>query len=114
MVDSGLVSSSVRAGFTPTHGTRQRSRNPLMIPLGIVWAGYTLVWYGWSLIQDWGIGLTDLIKPSAVSKVDTAIKNPAGSSAGTVIAGNNPNATFGEGSLAIPLKPGTTATGSVA
>ena len=41
-----------------------------MIPLGVVWIGYTLVWYGFCLIKGPGLGLTDLIKPSGVAKVD--------------------------------------------
>lgn len=53
-----------------------------MIPLGIVWAGYTLVWYGYCLIKGEGIGLTDLIKPSGLTKVNAFLNGSSNSPSG--------------------------------
>lgn len=66
-----------------------------MIPLGIMWAGYTLVWYGYALLKDWGIGITDLIKPSAGSKIQNAInaQNPPSNTNGN--APNTPQQSAG-------------------
>lgn len=47
----------------------------IVIPLGIVWGGYTLVWYGYSLIRGPGMGLLDLVLPSRAGKAETAIRN---------------------------------------
>jgi hypothetical protein len=50
-----------------------------MIPLGIIWSGYTLIFYGYCLIKGPGLGLTDLIKPSGVAKVDAFLSgSPTG------------------------------------
>lgn len=42
----------------------------ILLPLGILWAGYTLVWYGFTLIQGPGLGLLDLVKPTMIAKSD--------------------------------------------
>lgn len=44
----------------------------IAIQLALVWAGYTLTWWGYGLIKGKSVGLADLINPKAVSKVDAA------------------------------------------
>lgn len=46
----------------------------ILIPLAVLWAGYTGVWYGWSLLQGEGMGLADLVFPNRGGKADNAIK----------------------------------------
>ena|SRR6185312_6391416 len=45
-----------------------------IVPLGVIWAGYSLVWYGFSLVKGPGMGFTDLIFPSRVAKAEQVIK----------------------------------------
>jgi len=45
----------------------------VIVPLGVVWAGYLLMWYGQCLIKGPGVGIVDLIVPNRASKIDEAI-----------------------------------------
>lgn len=42
----------------------------ILIPLAVMFAGYQLVWYGYSLTAGGGIGFVELLKPSAIGRVD--------------------------------------------
>lgn len=45
----------------------------ILIPLGVVWSGYLLVWYGICTLKDNGVGIVDLIKPSSIATVQAAL-----------------------------------------
>lgn len=56
------------------------------LSLGVVWAGYTLVWYGMVLLRGPGIGILDLMNPGSISKVTTWLSTPiVGSSEGSPV-----------------------------
>jgi len=37
-----------------------------LLGFAIAWAGYTLIWWGWSSLQGPGVGLMDLVIPGRV------------------------------------------------
>jgi hypothetical protein len=37
-----------------------------LLGFAIAWAGYTLIWWGWSSIQGPGVGFMDLVTPGRV------------------------------------------------
>lgn len=51
----------------------------ILIPLGILWLGYTLGWYGYATLQQpisgGCTGFTDLILPTHIASVDSCITN---------------------------------------
>ena len=55
-----------------------------LLPFGVVFAGYTVAYYGMALLRGPGMGFLDLLVPSHWSKADQVftsykqIKNPAG------------------------------------
>ncbi len=46
----------------------------ILIPLGVIWLGYTLGWYGFTNLKGPGIGIADLIIPSRVTQVDAQLQ----------------------------------------
>ncbi len=65
----------------------------ILIPLGVLWGGYTLVWYGYSMLRGPGVGLGDLVNPAKVSKVTQIIKQDwnGSSSSGSTLPANPPS-----------------------
>ena len=64
----------------------------ILIPIGVIFGGYTLLWYGFSLIKGPGMGILDLVSPSRVSQADSVRKGwdqgvSYGPDPGTVPAG---------------------------
>lgn len=55
-----------------------------LLGFAIAWAGYTLIWWGWSSIQGPGIGIMDLVIPG---------RTPAHSMAGQTKVGIVPKGT---------------------
>lgn len=78
----------------------------ILIPLSVIWAGYTLAWFGYAMTKGQGIGFTDLIIPSRVSKVDAAIKQWGGSGDTASSAAPDPG-TFNNGGVQSPFLPQT-------
>lgn len=68
----------------------------ILVPLAVVWGGYTLAFYGWAMLQGPGIGFTDLILPNRVGKVESALSTltapsgPLGKGGVTTIDPSNP------------------------
>ena len=59
-----------------------------LLGFAIAWAGYTLMWWGWSSLQGPGVGIMDLVVPGRVPA-----HNMAGqTSVGYVPAGTVPSA----------------------
>lgn len=57
-----------------------------LLGFAIAWAGYTLIWWGWSSIQGPGVGILDLVIPGRVP-----VHNMAGqTSVGYVPQGTTP------------------------
>lgn len=51
-----------------------------LLGFGLAWAGYTLLWWGWSSLQGPGIGIMDLVIPGRVPKhVSEAASAPGNS-----------------------------------
>ena len=67
----------------------------LLIPLGVIWFGYSVMYYGWSDIQGPGMGFADLIFPSRINKAEN------------IMAGWPSNNQFGTNSAATGSGPGT-------
>lgn len=40
-----------------------------LLGFAVAWAGYVLMWWGWSSIQGPGVGIMDLVIPGRVPKV---------------------------------------------
>lgn len=51
----------------------------ILIPLGVIWLGYSLLWNGYAMTKGPGIGLGDLIFPSRIAKVDAWREQQPGS-----------------------------------
>lgn len=49
-----------------------------LLSIGIVWAGYTVLFYGFTNLKGPGIGFTDLVLPQRVGKVDSFFKGQFG------------------------------------
>ena len=62
-----------------------------MIPLGVIWVGYSLVWYGVKLIQGPGIGIIDVISPSRITKMDTSASSAKAGNQQSIAAANAAN-----------------------
>lgn len=73
----------------------------MLIPFGVVWAGYLLGWYGYTMLQGPGIGIADLVIPSRVPKLNALLAagtsiGPGGLPPGTqVVPPNTPTAPGG-------------------
>lgn len=39
-----------------------------LLSFGVVWGGYTLIWYGLTLLRGPGLGIGDLVRPSQIAK----------------------------------------------
>ena len=35
----------------------------IAISMGLIWGGYTLIWWGWAMMHDWPVGLSQLVIP---------------------------------------------------
>lgn len=55
-----------------------------LLGFAVAWAGYVLMWWGWSSIQGPGVGIVDLVTPGRV---------PAHNMAGQVNVGPVPKGT---------------------
>jgi len=75
----------------------------ILIPLGIIWTGYALGWFGYAMTQGQGIGFADLIMPSRVAKVDALIKQ-WGNGDSASPASPDPG-TFNNGGVQSPFLP---------
>lgn len=42
----------------------------ILVPLAVLWAGYTITWYGYVLTKGPCLGLLDLVLPGRTAKVD--------------------------------------------
>lgn len=49
----------------------------ILLPLGVLWAGYTLGWFGWGTLHFPGPGLLDLVIPGRSTNI-AANANPNG------------------------------------
>ena len=45
----------------------------ILVPFGVLWGGYTLIWYGYSMLKGEGIGLADLVYPSRTTQADNKL-----------------------------------------
>lgn len=50
----------------------------ILVPLGVVFVGYTVTYYGFTLLKGPGVGFLDLLIPSRWSKADAQIKALSG------------------------------------
>jgi hypothetical protein len=50
----------------------------ILLPFGIVFAGYTITYYGVCLLKGPGMGLFDLLVPSRAAKADETIGSWSG------------------------------------
>lgn len=49
----------------------------ILVPLGVLWVGYSFVWYGFTTLKGPGMGLADLVFPSRVDKATAQLKQLA-------------------------------------
>lgn len=76
----------------------------ILIPLAVLWVGYTGVWYGWSMLQGEGMGLADLVFPSRAAKADH-IRQKLGSAGAVPSQPYIPGPGVQPGSPAYPSNP---------
>jgi hypothetical protein len=59
-----------------------------LIGFGIAWAGYAVLWWGWTTLQGPGIGFMDLITPGRVpGHSSDASSSPVSTALSSVLAG---------------------------
>ena len=54
----------------------------MLVSLSIIFTGYWLGYYGYTTLKDYGVGIVDLLLPSRISKVDSAIQSGPQATAG--------------------------------
>lgn len=62
-----------------------------LLGFGIAWAGYTLIWWGWSSIQGPGVGIMDLVIPGRVPSHNMAGQTGVGFVPQGTIPSSNPS-----------------------
>lgn len=82
----------------------------LLIPFGVVWAGYTAIWFGMCTLQAppsslANVGLLDLILPSRVGKFGTLTSSPTTMPASS--AASQAKANAASGAIVPTVGPGT-------
>jgi hypothetical protein len=61
-----------------------------LLGFAICWAGYALMWWGWSSIQGPGVGIMDLVVPGRVPAHNMAGQNTVGPVPQGTVPSSNP------------------------